>query len=227
MGHFTGSAPENLLASPYPTELQDGLPNLSDAQAQTVAGGCGGTRTPCPNGRTIPRFLSEHWLSSSYPPWSRGPSNRTQTGARPASGAASLRPSFGPKCRAYGDLRRRCRYCEGRQVRNALTCERRCEVPMNSNASNLQPPTEITASYLRRASYPQSLARASRAVVSIKTLHSRTMSQTSNRQPVHEPDLVRCEICWGRIDRNDARSQFEHRGPLPHPRTKRTARRFR
>jgi hypothetical protein len=55
-------------------------------------------------------------------------------------------------------------------------------------------------------------------LASDQTLHGRTMSQTSNRQPVHEPDLVRCEICWGWIDRNDARSQFEHRGPLPHPR---------
>ena len=45
-----------------------------------------------------------------------------------------------------------------------------------------------------------------------------TMSKASSRKPAHAPDLVRCEMCWGWIDRGDTRSQFEHRGPLPHPR---------
>ena len=45
-----------------------------------------------------------------------------------------------------------------------------------------------------------------------RKLQGLTMSETLNRQHAHEPDLVRCEICWGWIDRNDARSQFEHRG---------------
>jgi len=33
-----------------------------------------------------------------------------------------------------------------------------------------------------------------------------------------EPNVERCPVCWGWIDRNRPQSKFEHQGPLPHPR---------
>jgi hypothetical protein len=42
--------------------------------------------------------------------------------------------------------------------------------------------------------------------------------QRHKPEPSHEPDVVRCTVCWGWIDRNNPKSKFEHRGPLPHPR---------
>ena len=44
------------------------------------------------------------------------------------------------------------------------------------------------------------------------------MSKLRREHDAYEPDLVRCRICWGWIDRKHPRSKLEHSGPLPHPR---------
>ena len=46
-----------------PQNFKNRVPNFPDAQAQTVARGSGGKRTPRSNGGAISSFLSEHWLS--------------------------------------------------------------------------------------------------------------------------------------------------------------------
>ena len=63
-------------------------------------------------------------------------------------------------------------------------------------------------------------ARSSNLYTAQPPLDDRRMSKRQSGKPLppHEPDLVRCSICWGWIDRNAPLSKFEHRGPLPHPR---------
>jgi hypothetical protein len=47
-----------------------------------------------------------------------------------------------------------------------------------------------------------------------QSYHGRMMSKTSDHQPAHEPASFAAGFVGDWIDRNDAQSQFEHRGPL-------------
>jgi hypothetical protein len=68
MGHFTRSVSQNFRASLCPADIQEPVPIFPDAQAQTVARGCGGECAPRSNRNPMSSFLSKDWLPSKYLP---------------------------------------------------------------------------------------------------------------------------------------------------------------
>src|SRR5215212_4892948 len=68
MGHSARSVSYAFRAPPYSRKLQECVPGIANAEAQTVEGGCRGKCFPSSDSSTVPASLFEHSVSCSHFP---------------------------------------------------------------------------------------------------------------------------------------------------------------
>src|SRR5204862_338942 len=110
MGHSTNSVSQDFRPERCSSKFQECVPGFSNAQAQTIEGGCRGKCLPASDGSTVPVSLSKHSVPCSHFSRNWGPSYRTRTGTTSTPDPEQLGPPPRRGCWTHGNLCRRTRY---------------------------------------------------------------------------------------------------------------------